>query len=163
MSGSIKSVTKRDKEKYRIPRRVQDVIPVRTVYADGIFQVGKERYSKTWIFTDINYAVASKEDKTAMFLDYSELLNSLDPAATTKITINNRRLNRIDFENSVLIKVKGDVLDEFRDEYNGILREKANDVNAMIQEKYITVTAYKKTYADAKAYFNRIGADFAHF
>ena len=47
-----------------------------TVYADGIFQVGKERYSKTWIFTDINYAVASKEDKTAMFLDYSELLKN---------------------------------------------------------------------------------------
>ena len=123
MTKTLKSVIKREKEKFSIPKRVQDVIPIRTVYADGIFQVGKERYSKTWIFTDINYAVASKEDKTAMFLDYSELLNSLDPAATTKITINNRKLNRIDFENSVLIKEKGDGLDEFRQEYNGILQE----------------------------------------
>ena len=32
-----------------------------------------------------------------MFLGYSELLNSLDPGSTTKITINNRRLNRLDF------------------------------------------------------------------
>ena len=122
MTRTLKSVTKREKEKFSLPKRVQDVIPIRTVYADGIFQVGKERYSRTWIFTDINYAVASKEDKTAMFLDYSELLNSLDPAATTKITINNRRLNKIDFENSVLIKEKGDGLDEFRAEYNGILQ-----------------------------------------
>ncbi len=164
MTKTLKSVSKREKEKFSIPKRVQDVIPIRTVYADGIFQVGKERYSRTWIFTDINYAVASKEDKTAMFLDYSELLNSLDPAATTKITINNRRLNKIDFENSVLIKERGDGLDEFREEYNGILQEKANSVNAMIQEKYITVTAYKKTYEDAKAYFARIGAELiAHF
>ena len=35
----------------------------------------------------INYAVASREDKEAMFLEYSELLNSLDSGATTKITI----------------------------------------------------------------------------
>ncbi len=48
-------------------------------------------------FTDINYAVASREDKEAMFLEYSELLNSLDSGATTKITINNRRLNRAGF------------------------------------------------------------------
>ena len=34
------------------------------------------------------YAVASREDKEAMFLEYSELLNSLDSGATTKITIN---------------------------------------------------------------------------
>ncbi|MBQ8995440.1 MAG: DUF87 domain-containing protein [Oscillospiraceae bacterium] len=164
MSRTLSSILKRDREKIAIPRSVQDVIPIRTVYADGIFQVGKERYSKTWVFTDINYAVASKEDKTAMFLDYSELLNSLDPAATTKITINNRKLNKIDFENSVLIKDRGDNLDVYRDEYNNVLREKANDVNAMIQEKYITITANKKTYADAKAYFARIGADLvAHF
>ena len=164
MSRTLSSILKRDREKIAIPRSVQDVIPIRTVYADGIFQVGKERYSKTWVFTDINYAVASKEDKTAMFLDYSELLNSLDPAATTKITINNRKLNKIDFENSVLIKDRGDDLDIYRDEYNDMLKEKANDVNAMIQEKYITITANKKTYADAKAYFARIGADLvAHF
>ena len=36
------------------------------------------KYSKTYKFTDINYAVASREDKEAMFLEYSELLNSLD-------------------------------------------------------------------------------------
>ena len=46
---------------------------------------------------DINYAVASKEDKEAMFLDYSDLLNSLDVGAITKITINNRRINKLDY------------------------------------------------------------------
>lgn len=159
MTGTLSSVLKRDKEKYAFPKSVQDVIPVRAVYSDGIFRVGKERWSRTWIFTDINYAVAGKEDKTAMFLDYSELLNSLDPAATTKITVNNRRLNRTDFEKYVLMKEKGDGLDRFREEYNGILREKASGVNAMIQEKYVTVTAYKKTYEDARAYFARTGAE----
>ena len=33
-----------------------------------------------------------------MFLGYSELLNTLDTGSTTKLTINNKRLNRQDFD-----------------------------------------------------------------
>ncbi len=69
-----------EREKFRIPRSVQDAIPIRRIFADGIFQV-RNQYSKTWSFTDINYAIAGKEDKTSMFLDYSELLNALDSGA----------------------------------------------------------------------------------
>ena len=45
------------REKFRIPRSVQAAIPIHPIYADGIFQVGNQ-YSKTWSFTDINYAIA---------------------------------------------------------------------------------------------------------
>ena len=44
---------------------------------------GKDKFSKTYKFSDINYAVASREDKEAMFLEYSELLNSLDSGAVS--------------------------------------------------------------------------------
>ena len=44
----------------------------------------------------------SREDKESMFLTYSELLNSLDSGAVTKITINNRRLNKANFETCLL-------------------------------------------------------------
>jgi hypothetical protein len=62
--------------------------------------------AKSYQFSDINYQVASLEDKKVMFLDYSELLNSLDSGATTKITINNRRLNRANFEQSILMPMR---------------------------------------------------------
>ena len=94
MIKTLTNLFKQDKEKFVVPKGVQDVIPVVAIFDDGIFKVGKDKYSKTYRFTDINYAVASREDKEAMFLEYSELLNSLDSGATTKITINNRRLNR---------------------------------------------------------------------
>ena len=86
MIKSIKTIMRQDRERYVIPRRVQDVIPIRAVWEDGIFRVGN-KFSKTYRFTDINYFVASREDKESMFLTYSELLNSLDSAATTKLTI----------------------------------------------------------------------------
>ena len=58
------------KERFVVPRGVQDVIPIKAIYDDGIFQVGRDKFSKTYKFSDINYAVASREDKEAMFLEY---------------------------------------------------------------------------------------------
>lgn len=62
MTKSIKTMQKLDKEKYKVPRKVQDLIPVKRIWPDGIFQTGT-RYSMSFGFTDINYQVASKEDK----------------------------------------------------------------------------------------------------
>lgn len=124
MIKTLRNLLKQDKERFVVPRGVQDVIPIKAIYDDGIFQVGRDKFSKTYKFSDINYAVASREDKEAMFLEYSELLNSLDSGATTKITINNRRLNRANFEKTILLPLKGDALDEYREEYNRMLLEK---------------------------------------
>ena len=73
MIKALMRILKQDKEKLHIPRSVQQVIPVKRVWPDGVWMVGN-KYSKCWRFTDINYEIASKEDKTAMFLDYSCLL-----------------------------------------------------------------------------------------
>ena len=40
--------------------------------------------------------------------------NSLDSGATTKITINNRRWNKADFEQTILIPMADDDLDKYR-------------------------------------------------
>lgn len=74
-------------------------------------------YFGTETLSWINYAVASREDKEAMFLEYSELLNALDSGATTKITINNRRLNKADFEQTILIPMADDGLDKYRNSF----------------------------------------------
>ena len=164
MIKTLTNLFKQDKEKFVVPKGVQDVIPIAAIFDDGIFKVGKDKYSKTYRFTDINYAVASREDKEAMLLEYSELLNFLDSVATTKITINNRRLNRLDFEQTILIPTTGDNLDEYREEYNKMLLDKATGANSIVQDKYITISINKKSVEDARIYFARVGADLiAHF
>lgn len=163
MIKSIKAILAQDKEKFKVPRKVQDLIPIKNIWPDGIFKVGN-KFSKSFRFSDINYLVASREDKESMFLTYSELLNSLDSGATTKITINNHRLNKSDFEESILMPMKQDGLDEYRKEYNDMLLDKATGANGITQEKYITITVAKKDIEEARAYFARIGADLtAHF
>ncbi len=74
------------------------------------FKVGN-KFSKSFRFSDINYLVASREDKESMFSDILGASEQLDSGATTKITINNHRLNRSDFEESILMPMKQDGLD----------------------------------------------------
>ena len=163
MIKTIKTMAKQEKERYNVPRKVQDVIPVRRIWPDGIFLVGT-KFTKTYKFTDINYLVASREDKESMFLTYSELLNSLDSGAVTKITVNNRRMNKANFEQSILMPMQGDSRDKYRREYNQMLLDKATGANGIMQEKYITISVVKKDIEEARAYFARVGADLvSHF
>jgi hypothetical protein len=158
------NIFKRDKEKFVVPKNVQDTIPIKTIWEDGIFLVEKNKYSKTYKFTDINYAIASREDKESMFLEYSELLNSLDTTATTKLTILNRRFNKVDFEKNIMLPLENDELDKYRNEYNKMLLNKIDASNGIIQEKFITVTVEKKSLDEARNYFLRVGVDLStHF
>ena len=156
---TLARIFKQDKEKFKVPRRVQNIIPIKAMWDDGIFLVSRNKYSKSYKFLDINYAVASREDKEAMFLDYSELLNSLDTGVTTKITINNRRINKLDFEKTMLLKDENDGLDKYRKEYNQMLLAQTKKSNEIVQEKIITISVYKKSIEEARSYFSRAGAD----
>ena len=161
---TLSRLFKQDRERFVVPKSAQDVIPIKTIWDDGIFMVGAGQYSKTFRFEDINYEVASKEDKQVMFLAYSEVLNSFDSSAIYKITIIVKKLDKEDFKRSILISLKGDALDEYRAEYNKIMLDEATGANGFIQQKYITVTVHKKSIEEARNYFSRTGADLsAHF
>ena len=155
MIKTLQNTLKQDRERFVIPRRVQDIIPIQRLWPDGVFQWGS-KFSRTLRFSDINYAIASKEDKTAMFLGYSDLLNALDTGSTTKITINNKRLNRTNFEREILLPEKQDGLANLRGEYNEMLLGKVTDSsNSVVQERYITLSVHKKNVEEARTFFDR--------
>lgn len=159
MIKTLSQALRMDKERFKVPRSVQQAIPIQQIWPDGIFQQGT-KFSKTFRFTDINYYIASKDNKTEMFLDYSELLNSLDSGISAKITINNRRINKEEFEKSILLPMKEDGLDHYREEYNEMLLSKITGTNNSIyQERYLTVSVHKKSIDEARTYFARIGTD----
>ena len=159
MLKTLKMVSRQEKEKLKVPRSVQDLIPVRTVYPDGIFEVAQGKYSRSYRFDDINYAVASGPDKESMFLKYSEILNSLDSGAVSKITVNNRRMDKREIARDILLPSRNDRLDEYRKEYNRILLEKALSTTSMVQDKYLTISVFKNSIEDARTYFARVGAE----
>ena len=155
----LKRLARNDRERFVVPRSVQRWIPIDEIYPDGVFRCGS-KFTKCFTFSDINYAIASRDDQTLMFLQYCELINALDASAAAKITLNKRRINRSDFEESVLIPDKDDGLVFFRDEYNGVLLGRAMTAgNNHTQDKTITVSVTKRNIEEARSYFSRVSAE----
>ena len=147
-----------ERDAFSVPRSVQKSIPIKRIYQDGVFQVSG-KFSKTWRFFDVNYAVASPEKQRELFMTYCSFLNSLPIGAIAKITLFNRQLNQKDFGRTLLMPMQGDRRDLYRNEYNALVLGKAAESNNLIQEKYITVSAEKKSVEEARAFFSRVGTD----
>ena len=159
MSKTLNLLTRRDKEHCAVPKSVQQWMPIQRVYADGIFYCDG-KFSKTYRFTDINYSIASPEDQRTMFLQWCAVINALDTGANIKITLYNRRVNRADFEESIMMPMRGDDHDLYRREMNDFILEQAMSANNNItQDKLLTVSVTKKNIEEARGYFVRITAE----
>lgn len=138
---------------------VQDLIPVAAIYSGGIFRHGLNLYSICVSFSDINYRVANEETKEQLFLKYMTLINTFDCKAITKITLNNKKLNLQAFQENACAKHQDDGLDHYRDEENQILLDNIKEANAIVQERYITVSVRKNSLEEARLYFSRLLTD----
>ena len=147
--------TKRVKKpKRKIPKTVQQSIPVDVIYKDGIIQSGKT-FSKMWRFSDINYEVASNAEQEEMFLAHSAILNGLPTDAVAKISIYNRQINNHSIEN-IALPASNENYKEYAKELEELLNDKMAESNNIVHEKYITISAEKKNIKEARTYSGRI-------
>ena len=122
------------------------------------------KYSKSYRFLDINYSIASKEEKMDLFLNYEELLNSFDSSMMVKITINNRKIDLKQFKEDILIPMRNDDIDFYRKEYNEMLLDKLSESDDIVQKKYITITIFRNNETEARTFFSRLTTELnAHF
>jgi hypothetical protein len=122
MIKSIRNFLKLQRETFVVPKFTQDLIPVRDIWPDGIFlSRNGNMFSRTWRYSDINYAVASSEDQHAMFMDTSAFINAAELGGLVTLTVFNRGIDRASMERDVLYKLRGDAQDRFRRDKNAIL------------------------------------------
>lgn len=130
------------------------------MYSDGICLVEDGLYSKTFSFADINYQTARRDDQVSIFGKYCELLNACQPGTDLQITIINSNLDEQDFRRKMLMPLRGDSLDPYREEMNDMLTAKALEgQNSIVHERYATVSTKAESYTDAKVALARIESD----
>ena len=170
-SDGFKELKKASEPLYKTPKSIQETIEIMAVAENGIFEVAKNRYSKSYRFQDINYTTTKEEEQIDVFERYCKFLNSLD--CNFKLTINNKNKNMVDLRKLVLLQYKKDGFDHFRKTYNDIIEDKIKEGRQGIeQERYLTLTIERKNFEEAKAQFatveatvhkafNELGADIA--
>lgn len=142
------------------PQTVQQSIPYREMYRDGICRLNDRLYTKTVQFFDINYQLAQADDKAQIFEGYCDFLNYFDASIHVQLTFINQRANMQDFARSIEIPDRGDAYDEIRREYGDMLKgqlQKGN--NGLTKRKYITFGIEADDLRTAKMRLERIEAD----
>ena len=154
----FQKIMRQDKERFTVPRSVQQTIPIQRIWQDGLFYSGS-RYSQAWRFSDINYLLSGRTEKEQKFHIYSALLNAQKSGCYTPVTICNHSLDRNQFAASVLLPEREDGRGRYRDEYNQFLLEQAIGEDTIVQERYVTISDRFKTPEDARMGLGRAGAD----
>jgi type IV secretory pathway VirB4 component len=151
---ALKLYTKKIDGEWKIPRTIQDAIPLDAIERTGIARRGKT-YSQTYHFSDINYSLADEPEKERIFRQYSSLLNSLRPDCVTQITLINHKINLQRFRDQTMLKDQEDELDQYRQEVNKMLREKTQQASGIVRDRYVTITSDQSSFDEARSFFAR--------
>ncbi|MGL5972740.1 MAG: VirB4-like conjugal transfer ATPase, CD1110 family [Oscillospiraceae bacterium] len=130
------------------------------MFEDGICDLGNNKYSKTVKFSDINYQIAQREEQIATFSKYCEFLNYFDSSIDVQLTIKNRNVDEEEFKKNMVLKLKQDNLDLYRNEYNSIITDKTlQGQNSISREKYLTFTIKAENYKNSIPILSRLETD----
>lgn len=143
-----------------IPKTVQDTIPYVAVYKNGIIEIEPGVFSKSYEIEDVNFAVATDDEQENIFKRYMDFLNTFDSDVQLQLTIFNRNIDEEHVRKKILIPFYRDQLNEYREEYNTMLKDKMKEGrNNIAKEKYITITIQAKTVDEAFTKFSKLDTE----
>ena len=139
---------------------VQESIPFRNMFPDGLCRLEGGTFSKTIAFEDVNYRLASPEDQRDIFEHLCDFYNGYDPTIGVQVSLSSRYVEHGPEEDLFGIRPQGDDLDPVREDAAGILRfQYERGSNGYVKTKYVTLTIEAENLPAARARFARIETD----
>ena len=154
-----KAKKQRKANKRRAALSAQQTIPYVSMHPDGVCQLPGGLYTKTLEYEDINYAVASTEDQSAIFSGWSACLNYFDSSLPFQLSFVNRRSRNAN-RYKVNIPAQEDDFNSIRGEFVDMLKGQiAKSNNGIERYKYITFALPAEGVAQARPRLGRVEAD----
>jgi len=155
----LKEILDKTKDKKKA-YTVQQSIPYMAMHPNGICQIDDTTFSKTVRFEDINYRLASADEKNELFEKWREFLNYFDSSVRVQFSFINQNRRKNDSEQIPMIPHKDYRFESIINEYSQMLKtqhEKGN--NGIKKERYITFTVNADQFISAKKQLERIEND----
>lgn len=150
---------KRPVKRRRIPQTAQQTIPYHAMYKDGVCRVDSEYWTKSIAYDDINYAVASKDDKAHIIDGYCSFLNYFDSALPFQMSFINHR-SHPEHRYALNIKPQQDGNKSIRADYTEMLKSQiAKSNNGIVRSKYVTFGIDADRIKTARNRLGRVEAD----
>ena len=135
------SKKKEKKTTFIFHKTLQDSIPYIRVFEDGgIFETKPEEYSESYYFPEINFRTLNNDNQIKIAQAYSTFISAFPQDTTIEVTIYNKNVDITRFQDEIMLLMKNDGLDLYREEYNDMLLDKlAGAKNNLETVKLLTV------------------------
>ena len=133
--------SKKKQKVQHIPQTLEDSIPyVRVAEENGVFEIKPGEYSKSYYFPEINFRTLNNDSQLKIAQAYSTFISAFPQGTTVEITIYNKNVDIMKFQDDIMLKMKSDGLDVYRDEYNNMLLDKLSGAKNNLETiKLLTV------------------------
>nr|WP_317428894.1 hypothetical protein [uncultured Blautia sp.] len=151
--------SKKKKQKVQhIPQTLQDSIPyVQVAEENGVFEIKPGEYSKSYYFPEINFRTLNNDSQLKIAQAYSTFISAFPQGTTVEVTIYNKNVDIMKFQDDIMLKMKNDGLDVYRDEYNTMLLDKLSGAKNNLETiKLLTVGIKANDMQEAFDKFNQI-------
>lgn len=146
----------------RRPRTVVDVLGYKRMLASGVAWLGDDEWSLTLHTSDINYLAAAAPHQENIVDQWAKYINGFGSGTRLEVTVINRVLEDSEVVNLLHKPLRGDDLDEWRKDFNTIVRRKlASSSGNSVTEKYLTITVQEPDHERAEASLLRLGHETA--
>lgn len=151
---------KTDQEKeMKIPQNMNDSIPYKRVYESGIIEVENGVFSKSWRLPEANFKTSEQSRQETMAEQWGFMLGKFERGASIQVTLYNRTVDPAKFQEHVMLPMKSDALNKYREEINSMLLDKMSGAKNNLQiEKYLTVSIHAKDIEEATNSFGQINS-----
>ena len=147
--------TRKTRGSYKMPRSVQQSIPIDRIYADGVWQ-SENVFSLMWQISDINYAMQSDAAKQNILTQLGTLYAGIPADCWMQVCIVSQRMDEKAFAHDVLYHRENDGYDALRAERNRLIKASARENGNVVQHKYIIISTNKTGVKDARERFVQV-------
>ena len=147
--------TRKTRGSYKLPRSVQQSIPIDRIYADGVWQSGNV-FSMMWQISDINYAMQSDAAKQNVLTQLGTVYAGIPADCWMQVCIVSQRMDEKAFARDVLYHRENDGFDALRAERNRQIKANARENGNVVQHKYIIVSTNKPGVKEARERFVQV-------
>ena len=117
----------------KVPRSVQQSIPIDQIYEDGTWRCGNV-YSQMWSMPDINFTMSDEDNKAKILNLLGKVYMGVPSDCWLKICIVSQRMDEKSFRENVLLHRNLDGLDKWRVERNRRIRQSMSVKMEIIME-----------------------------
>ena len=149
---------------YRLPKTVQQLIPISRISKDGICQLEEKPkgaevlFDKAYLFLDTNFATMDDLEKDDFLRRYCLMLNSLNVSFKILMINNNQDMDQV--RRDVFIREKDGMFSEMVHSFNKYISDRVLEGHSgLTQVRIFVLSVRKKDVGAARDYFRSIEAN----